>query len=100
MSRLRSDKVVNKAGTGAPELTYGAVVPATGTISGAGGINVILPTVAAGKMVIVKKIDSQAGTVTVTRGGSATIDGSTQKILYAQYESMTFVSDGTNWFIV
>ena len=39
MSRLRSDKVVNKAGTGAPELTYGAVVPATGTISGAGGIN-------------------------------------------------------------
>ena len=40
MSRLRSDQVVNKAGTGAPELTYGAVVPATGTISGAGGINV------------------------------------------------------------
>ena len=39
MSRLRSDRVVNKAGTGAPELTYGAVVPATGTISGAGGIN-------------------------------------------------------------
>ena len=30
---------VNQAGTGAPELTYGAVVPATGTISGAGGIN-------------------------------------------------------------
>ena len=40
MSRLRSDKVVNQAGSGAPELTYGAVVPATGTISGAGGINV------------------------------------------------------------
>ena len=40
MSRLRSNKVVNQAGTGAPELTYGAVVPATGTISGAGGINV------------------------------------------------------------
>jgi hypothetical protein len=40
MSRLRSNKVVNQAGTGAPELTYGAVVPGTGTISGAGGINV------------------------------------------------------------
>ena len=40
MSRLRSDKVVNQAGSGAPELTYGAVVPATGTIPGAGGINV------------------------------------------------------------
>ena len=40
MSRLRSNKVVNQAGTGAPELTYGAVIPNTGTISGAGGINV------------------------------------------------------------
>ena len=40
MSRLRSDKVVNQSGSGAPELTYGAVVPATGTISGAGSINV------------------------------------------------------------
>ena len=27
MSRLRSNKVVNQAGSGAPELTYGAVVP-------------------------------------------------------------------------
>ena len=40
MSRLRSNKVVNQAGSGAPELTYGAVIPNTGTISGAGGINV------------------------------------------------------------
>jgi len=40
MSRLRSDKVVNKAGSGAPELTYGASVPSTGTISGAGSINI------------------------------------------------------------
>ena len=40
MSRLRSNKVVNQAGSGAPELTYGAVVPGTGTISGAGSINV------------------------------------------------------------
>jgi len=40
MSRLRADKLVNKAATGAPELTYGATVPAGGTISGAGGINV------------------------------------------------------------
>ena len=39
MSRLRSDKLVNKNATGAPELTYGATVPSTGTISGAGGIN-------------------------------------------------------------
>lgn len=73
------------------------IVLASGGLS---GITLTLPTAASGKMVIVKKTDSAAGTVTVLRNGSATIDGSTQKILYAQYESMTFVSDGTNWFIV
>jgi len=67
---------------------------------GSGGISITLPAVAAGKMVIVKKTDSAAGTVTVARGGSATIDGATSKVLYHQYESMTFVSDGTNWFLV
>ena len=40
MSRLRSNKVVNQAGTGAPEFTYGAVVPGTGTISGAGKVSI------------------------------------------------------------
>ena len=40
MSRLRSNKVVNQAGTGAPELTYGAVIPNTGTISGAGKVSI------------------------------------------------------------
>lgn len=67
---------------------------------GAGGITVKLPTPAAGKMVIVKKTDSGAGPVTVSRNSTDTIDGATSKALYYQYESMTFVSDGTNWFIV
>ena len=40
MSRLRADKIVNKAATAAPELTYGADVPIAGTITGAGGINI------------------------------------------------------------
>jgi hypothetical protein len=51
-------------------------------------------------MVIVKKIDSDAGSVTVARNNTDTIDGATSKILYYQYETLTFVSDGTNWFIV
>jgi hypothetical protein len=67
---------------------------------GAGGITVKLPTPATGKMVIVKKIDSAAGSVTVARNNTDTIDGATSKILYYQYETLTFVSDGTNWFIV
>lgn len=85
-----------------------AAVTLAGTITsdinlvttGASNLSLTLPAVASGKMVIVKKIDSGAGTVTVVRGGSSTIDGATQKILYAQYESMTFVSNGTNWYIV
>ena len=40
MSRLRSNKVVNQAGSGAPELSYGAVIPNAGTISGAGKVSI------------------------------------------------------------
>tara|TARA_B100000035_G_scaffold135731_1_gene115706 strand:- start:2145 stop:2576 length:432 start_codon:yes stop_codon:yes gene_type:complete len=32
MSRLRSDRIVNKAGTGAPELSYGVTVPTGGVV--------------------------------------------------------------------
>ena len=67
---------------------------------GAGGITVKLPAPAVGKMVIVKKTDSAAGTVTVSKNNTDTIDGANSKILYYQYETLTFVSDGTNWFIV
>lgn len=67
---------------------------------GAGGINIKLPAPATGKMVIVKKIDSAAGTVTVSQNSAETIDGTSSKILYYQYETLTFVSDGTNWFVI
>ena len=40
MSRLRADKLINRAGTAAPELTYGASIPVGYGITGAGGINV------------------------------------------------------------
>lgn len=67
---------------------------------GAGGITVTLPSAATGKMVIVKKVDSAAGTITIQRADSATIDGATTKVLYHQYEAMNLASDGTNWYIV
>lgn len=67
---------------------------------GAGGITVNLPSPASGKMVIVKKTDSAAGVVTISRNSTESIDGASSVVLYAQYESMTFVSDGTNWFVV
>ena len=40
MSRVRADKFVDRAATGAPTLTYGAEVPVGYGITGAGGINV------------------------------------------------------------
>ena len=68
--------------------------------AGAGGITIKLPAPLAGKKVIVKKTDSAAGAVTISRNSTDTIDGATSKLLYYQYEALTFVSDGTNWFIV
>lgn len=67
--------------------------------AGAGGITVTLPDVAIGKKIVIKKIDSGAGTVIIERGGSSTIDGANIIQLYYQYEAVTLVSDGTNWFI-
>ena len=40
MSRVRANKLTNRAGSGAPQLTYGAEVPVGYGITGAGGINI------------------------------------------------------------
>ena len=40
MSRVRANKLTNRAGSGAPELTFGAEVPVGYGITGAGGINI------------------------------------------------------------
>ena len=40
MSRVRADKLTDRAATGAPSLTYGAEVPVGYGITGAGGINI------------------------------------------------------------
>jgi len=40
MSRIRADKIVNRAGTGAPQLTYGASIPVGYGLTGAGDINI------------------------------------------------------------
>ena len=68
--------------------------------AGSAGITLTLPAAASGKVVTVKKVDTGAGNVTLDPPGSVTIDGAATKVLYHQYETMTCVSDGTNWFIV
>lgn len=63
---------------------------------------ITLPAVATNtdRAITVKKIDSGTGSVTVTRAGSATIDGATTYVLTAQYEKVTVECDGTNWYIL
>ena len=117
---LSGDTVsISNGGVDTTQLAAGAVTEAkrertvattssTSTISnditlatgGSGGITLTLPSAASGKMVTVKKVDSGAGTITLDPPGSVTIDGALTKVLYHQYETMTCVSDGTNWFIV
>jgi len=52
-----------------------------------------------GKVVTVKKKDSSGNTVTIG-GGTGNIDGASNYVLYSQYESVTLMSDGTNWWVM
>lgn len=64
-------------------------------------ITVNLPTAAGNTATLmIKKTDSSTNTVTVDGNGAQTIDGGTTAVLAVQYESITLVSDGSNWSIV
>ena len=54
----------------------------------------------AGAMVTIKKKDTSTNTVTITTEGSDTIDGQAELYLQAPYDSVTLVSDGSNWFVI
>jgi len=49
--------------------------------------------------VIVKKVDANSGTITITPA-SGTIDGQSTYPISTQYQSVTLVSDGTNWNLI
>jgi hypothetical protein len=76
-----------------------AFVPVNAT---SGAITVTLPKVAEckGKMIVIKKTDASANAVTVDGNGSETIDGATTNALSSQYDSVSLMSDGTQWLIV
>lgn len=67
-----------------------------------GAFAVTLPAASARRdQIVIKKTDSSANAVTVTRAGSDTIDGATTYALSTQYQSVTLVSDGTStWYVV
>ena len=48
----------------------------------------------------IKKIDISANAITVDGNGSETIDDGATAIITTQYECITVVSDGTEWWIV
>lgn len=66
-----------------------------------GAFTVTLPTAAnKGQILVIKKVDSTAGAITIGRAGTDTIEGATTKSLAAQYNSYTLVANGTStWYI-
>ena len=68
-----------------------------------GQVSMNLPSAAGAnkdRVIIIKKMDGTTNRVAVNPDGSETIDGSTIYYLTTQYQSVTLVSDGSNWNIV
>jgi hypothetical protein len=63
-------------------------------------ITVNLPTASGNTAIISIKKVASANTLTVDPSGTETIDGGTTAAWTAQYESITVVSNGTNWMII
>lgn len=80
-----------------PEWCYHVDVDASG-----GAVTVNLPSAVnrAGALIEVRKTDGSANTVTVDANGAQTINGALTRVIYSQYDSYSFRSDGTNVGIV
>ena len=72
-----------------------------------GEIECQLPIPSLGKHFVLKKIDSSANIVTIKPSFNSAaanfvpkIDGQDTQTLFQQYESLTLISDGDNWFIL
>jgi len=86
--------------TGDTTITVANVVVFANATSGAIDVTLYLAASNGGKTVTVKKIDSGSNTVDIIRAGSETIDGGTTVTLTHQNESVTLISDNSNWFII
>jgi hypothetical protein len=52
------------------------------------------------RIMTIKRIDNSANTVIISKSGSDTIDGATSVQLYHRFETMTFASNGADWYII
>jgi len=85
-----------------PALYPGEVILAS---AGAGNLTVTLPNATQTlNLYTVKKVDSTANTVTINPSNSQYIEGNNATtgnvVINTQYVSVTFVSDGTQWWII
>ncbi|NBO39767.1 hypothetical protein EBU99_14470, partial [bacterium] len=53
-----------------------------------------------GKVFNIKKIDSSLNTVTIAASSGTTIDGAASRVLLYANDSVSVVSDGTNFFLI
>ena len=87
--------------TAAHEITLGTVIVCDAS---GGAFAVTLPPADENpsRILVIKKKDSSANAVTVTRAGSDTIDGNTTFALTAQYKYVTLANDeeGDVWNII
>jgi len=67
-------------------------------VNTAGGDVAIDLQESANAKIIVKKTSADGNDVIIS--GLGTIDGAASVTLDTQYQSLTFISDGTNWYIV
>ena len=76
----------------------------TGVTTGGSNRVATLPAAVAGNVgakYTIKKLDSGAGAVEVTRAGDDTIDGGTTVVLYHQHESVTLIVGAADtWYII
>lgn len=80
--------------------TYNAAVSDAVLADASGGnFTVTLPAPVAGDWVIVKNIGG-TGVVTVAHHASENVDGASSVVIASQYVAKTFLSDGTDWWVV
>lgn len=56
--------------------------------------------IAVGRLVHIKKTDVSGNAVTVSVQGGGNIDGGTSVVLSAQYQSLSAVSNGSQWYLI
>ena len=67
------------------------LIPATSSDAYSGGY---------GKIINIKKTDSSSNIITIGTAGNGNIDDQATIILSTQYESVTLISNGTNYYII